>query len=200
MTFLRITNLSESMLQTRVESIHVISVAWSAAFISHALQVSVQGDSPLKPAAPRTAPRVTAFQNPTTPISVYANDIDGHHLGLIIGCQAFDSRRIMTAGDKHQVMMRVIDHAQHERQGDQLRSVYVGDSTTDLRCILNADVGICMRDDPMTTEQLELAQALTRLRITVDRLSISSFKDGCTQKTIYFVNTFTELTSALVDA
>lgn len=48
--------------------------------------------------------------------------------------------------------------------------VYVGDSTTDLECLLAADVGICVRDEPMGSSQRELAETLERVGVKCVRL------------------------------
>jgi len=45
--------------------------------------------------------------------------------------------------------------------------VYVGDSATDLECLAEADLGICMRDEKMGSSQKELAEILERLAIDV---------------------------------
>lgn len=48
--------------------------------------------------------------------------------------------------------------------------VYVGDSWTDFECLLAADLGICIRDDPMTSTQQKLAESLERVGISCPRL------------------------------
>jgi len=54
--------------------------------------------------------------------------------------------------------------------------VYVGDSWTDIECLLAADLGICIRDSPMGSSQAKLAEALTRLGISCLRLK--DYKDA----------------------
>ena len=48
--------------------------------------------------------------------------------------------------------------------------VYIGDSWTDIESLLAADLGICIRDDPMGSSQRKLAEALERLSIPCPRL------------------------------
>ncbi|KAK8216728.1 hypothetical protein M8818_001691 [Zalaria obscura] len=50
---------------------------------------------------------------------------------------------------------------------DEGSVVYVGDSATDLESLLAADVGICMRDEPMGSGQRELAETLARVGVEV---------------------------------
>ncbi|KAF1964995.1 hypothetical protein BU23DRAFT_490978 [Bimuria novae-zelandiae CBS 107.79] len=54
--------------------------------------------------------------------------------------------------------------------GNPVPKVYIGDSWTDLECLLAADLGICIRDDPMGGTQQKLAQSLDRLGIECPRL------------------------------
>ena len=45
--------------------------------------------------------------------------------------------------------------------------VYIGDSTTDIECLLAADYGICIRDEPMRSGQKEMAKLLESAGVTV---------------------------------
>ena len=54
---------------------------------------------------------------------------------------------------------------------DNRTIVYIGDSWTDLEALLAADLGICIRSDPMGSAQQKLADALERLDIVCPRLS-----------------------------
>ena len=49
-------------------------------------------------------------------------------------------------------------------------SVFLGDSATDIECLLDADVGICMRDEPMRSGQRELKDALKSAGVEVLRI------------------------------
>lgn len=80
--------------------------------------------------------------------------------------------RILTAEDKLKVMTDVVGMDDSRRL-----VVYVGDSTTDLECLLHADVGICLGGEPatMTGEQKELRDTLNRAG--VDRRWIGDIKE-----------------------
>ncbi|KAL8838290.1 MAG: hypothetical protein Q9170_002187 [Blastenia crenularia] len=71
---------------------------------------------------------------------------------------------IWTARDKRRVMEDVV---RDESRGRETVVVYLGDSVTDLECLLSADVGICVRNaGEMSSEQNELEQTLMRLGIS----------------------------------
>jgi len=55
--------------------------------------------------------------------------------------------------------------------------IYVGDSATDLECLLAADLGICVRDEPMGSTQKELAETLRRLDIPSRHVAEPSTRD-----------------------
>lgn len=84
---------------------------------------------------------------------------------------------------------------------ERMRSVYVGDSPTDLACLLKADVGICVRDGVMTGEQRELRGILER--IGVQCLHVGEFEDrqlGDGSKRLWWAGDFDEVCqSGVVD-
>ena len=79
---------------------------------------------------------------------------------------------IWTAADKGRVVREMLDA---EGEGKGRRSVYVGDSVTDLEALLAVDVGICVRDEVMGGGQRELAEVLERAG--VECRWIGEFKD-----------------------
>lgn len=48
--------------------------------------------------------------------------------------------------------------------------VYVGDSWTDIEALLAADLGICVRDEPLGESQRQLTDALERVGVRCLRL------------------------------
>lgn len=54
---------------------------------------------------------------------------------------------------------------------EAIQIVYIGDSVTDLDCLVEADVGICVRDETMSSGQRELAETLQRVGIDVCPIS-----------------------------
>ena len=71
---------------------------------------------------------------------------------------------IWTAAGKRRVMHELIENRTHEMGGVRPWVIYIGDSATDLGCLMDADVGICVRDDEVgeTGEQGTLREGLER--------------------------------------
>ncbi len=108
-------------------------------------------------------------------VEVRANEIEGGGLDRVFGAAG----GIWTAGDKVRVMRDVVEAAAAGDGGgdeSESRTIYIGDSTTDLACLLEADVGICIRDEAMTGEQRELQGTLKR--VGVECLHVGRFRDG----------------------
>ncbi len=129
------------------DEIVLLSVNWSRHFIQACLGASGVTDIP-------------------TP-SIFSNELDNidsgePSTGVVIPVTTNDEGLIMSSGDKLEKMKRM------RESKDQ--KVYVGDSWTDIECLLAADLGICIRDEPMGTSQKKLAEALTRLGVSCPRL------------------------------
>ena len=113
-------------------------------------------------------------------VDVRANNVlggDGGKMDRSREAPSVDQRsRILTAADKLRAMTDVVgtDHPDHSRP----LILYVGDSTTDLECLLHADVGICLSGEPaaMTREQRKLTETLNRAGI--DRRWIGDIQEG----------------------
>ncbi|EOA80761.1 uncharacterized protein SETTUDRAFT_157767 [Exserohilum turcica Et28A] len=102
--------------------------------------------------------------------------------GRIVSAVTGDEVTIVSSGDKLQKF-------KHMQQSNR-PSVYVGDSPTDIECLLAADLGICIRDDPMGSSQRKLAEALETLQVACPKL-----KD-CTQlgeRSVVWATDFAEI-------
>lgn len=158
----------------RIGRIDIISVNWSQRFIASSLEAAVpalQGRTCCAPSysydgskpAPVHSQTATDHNNAPTSnsISVFANELSGlasNHPSTGILC-APSSPRIITSLDK-------LAHLQNLRNlspATDMPLVYVGDSRTDLECLLAADDGICMRDEPMGSSQRELRDVVAGL-------------------------------------
>ena len=71
---------------------------------------------------------------------------------------------IWTAASKLLIMHSLISQRTHEMGGVRPWVIYIGDSATDLGCLMDADVGVCVRDDEVgeTGEQGALREGLER--------------------------------------
>lgn len=77
---------------------------------------------------------------------------------------------LRTSGDKARVFREIVREARGEDALAPL-TVYLGDSNTDLETLVAADIGICIRDDPMASGQRELAATCERLGVGVSHIS-----------------------------
>lgn len=133
-----------------VPAVSILSVNWSSTFIRSFLEAASSEISALS-----TQPY------PTASIAIYANEVPLVQGGLF--------PYICTSTDKLNKL--------RELRGD-VRSevlIYVGDSATDFDSLIEADVGICTRDDPMGRSQQELKETLDRLGVETPRLSFETF-------------------------
>lgn len=139
-----------------------LSVNWSRYFISSCLQVhSIV---------------------PTNLGQIYANELQDlgtntGSTGIIIPADANPSGIIISSNGKLRALKNIRDSHRPAKV-----IVYVGDSWTDFEALLEADVGICIRDDPITSTQRKLADAFNRCRINCPHISeintITTTKEG----------------------
>ncbi|KAJ4380018.1 hypothetical protein N0V86_004325 [Didymella sp. IMI 355093] len=148
------------------DTLDLLSVNWSRYFISSCL---------------RTA---------STPVgkgSIYANELDGIETNDVshgrINSGGDADMSIISSSDKLEYMTRL-------RERDERPMVYVGDSWTDIECLLDADLGICVRDEPIGSSQKKLAQRLFNLGIPCPHLS--DWKDN-SKRQVCWVRDFNEI-------
>lgn len=97
--------------------------------------------------------------------SIYANELQGIQEGTSSNghISPDGNTKIVSSGDKLQCLEHL--RSANLTSGKSSQIVYIGDSWTDIECLLAADLGICIRDDPMGSSQKRLAEALERLGI-----------------------------------
>ncbi|KAI4161717.1 MAG: hypothetical protein L6R39_000009 [Caloplaca ligustica] len=134
----------------------VVSVGWSGEFIKACLKTAMGEMKDGRGAR-------------VEDIDVRANEIVGGKDGRM--SRYFEERGrngeggLWSAGDKRKVTDGLV-----AAERDCVK-VYIGDSTTDLGCLLAADVGICIRTlEGKSDEQTQLEQSLERLGIHCFRL------------------------------
>lgn len=161
-------------------NVHVLSVNWSASFIRFVLNAT---------------PIFSSYHGLEwfRSLMVHANELPGmyemhSHWDIV--------HHIRTSSDKVKILKALAPK-------EQCESIYVGDSATDLECLLAADIGICVRDDPMGSGQKALADTCDRLSIGVLRLAELQKRQTTNQetknsdKTLYFIKDFSELYTML---
>jgi 2-hydroxy-3-keto-5-methylthiopentenyl-1-phosphate phosphatase len=77
---------------------------------------------------------------------------------------------IISSGDKLRALEHMRTSHSNTRSSETPPIVYVGDSWTDIECLLAADLGICVRDEPAGSSQKKLIEALDRLGVECPRL------------------------------
>lgn len=168
-------------------TVEIVSVNWSRCWIRGILQ-----------AASRSVGGEERLQLDEVPI--YANELPSvvENLG-----DANDRRSpgadivLRTSGGKLRQL--------HERQPDNIASiqdkpfvVYIGDSTTDLECLIEAELGICIRDESMGGSQKELAQTLARLKMDVEWIGGLHSSESQKKPHIVWARDFVEIETHLL--
>lgn len=147
-----------------VHEISVLSVNWSEAFIRESLRLSADRHARLDEGQRQILEHFVAN------MSILANEIEG--LNASEGSTGVLHRA-------HRLAVRTnLDKLQYFTRSQDLIHVYVGDSSTDLDCLLNADIGICIRDESMGSSQSGLAEALHRVKVSVRHVSDQTHGQG----------------------
>ncbi|KAI4175155.1 MAG: hypothetical protein LQ343_001916 [Gyalolechia ehrenbergii] len=138
----------------------IVSVGWSGDFIRGCLEAAVRRKNVAEENGVGSGDYVAR-------IDIRANEITGVQDGKM--SRYFEENGkggeggIWTARQKRMVME---DMTRKSKRGIEESLVYVGDSMTDLECLLSADFGVSVwSEGEMTGEQLDLEQALKRLGI-----------------------------------
>lgn len=147
------------------ESIQIVSVNWSRWFVWNVIWIAAS--SSLEHKSPEVFKQV--FQR----IAVYANEVPSIAADTTLQSTRQTSPRghamtLRTAGDK-------LRHISAKTTTQEIQAhpfkIYVGDSATDLECLLMADVGICMRNQNMSSGQQDLESTCERIGVRVKSLS-----------------------------
>lgn len=141
----------QARIERQGDALNLLSVNWSRRFITASLHAASAG---------------------LDPKIVFANELQGIDAGRPSNGHISPEHemKIISSDDKLRYMEWL-------RTSSKIPLVYIGDSWTDIECLLAADLGICIRDDPMGTSQKTLAEALQRLEISCPRLQDTSQPD-----------------------
>lgn len=135
-----------SFLKSMEEStFHILSVNWSRHFIHSCLSTAgIHIDH----------------------LHILVNELDGmpENLPSFGEISPEGYMKIISSGDK----LAHLRNLKEKSGGGSV--VYIGDSWPDIECLVEADVGICIRDEEMGSSQRKLAEALERVGIECHRL------------------------------
>lgn len=142
-------NTSSQASSRAAPPVSILSVNWSARFIKACL-----------------ATALTTSGSPDhimlDAIPIYANELPLD--------EDQPTSYICTSEDK----LAKLEQVREEDQNAAI--VYVGDSATDFDCLVAADIGICVRDEPLGSGQKELKDTLERVGIEISRLEPEAFE------------------------
>ncbi|KAI9839604.1 MAG: hypothetical protein M1819_002230 [Sarea resinae] len=180
--------------------ISIVSVNWSAEFIRACL-AGATGKALQGGEQERFQQHQHQHQHQQShPLAIYANDISdlwsatGSPTGQLNRYFGGPDGGIWTGEDKARIVRQILKDdecapksgmiatpACEKGSGGEERGyvVYVGDSITDLECLVEcADVGICVRDERMGSTQRGLARALEEVGVRVDWIGEWTDNDG----------------------
>jgi len=159
--------------------VSVLSVNWSRNWIWSVLKTGL-GSGTHGEAATELLKKVSIFANELPSVAVLpVSDLAGANI------------EIRTSGDKLRCMQQL-----KSGQGSEMNPpfvVYLGDSATDLECLAEADLGVCMRDEKIGSSQKELAAVLERLKMDVRWIGEEQGHIGEDRKTIIWAKNFVEV-------
>ncbi|PNS17681.1 UPF0655 protein [Sphaceloma murrayae] len=184
--------------QRTAHTFHILSVNWSAEFIRHAIVTSWVRHAGAHRSITCSADVAEFLRR----MDITANEISQVRelSGSDGGLRSPTREEIRTSEDKlkflHPHCRGNLDT--QERMGpraDEELVVYIGDSDTDLECLLAADIAIWIRDDPPSSAGKRLHSAVTRLNIPtkpVEELRMP----GLQQPPIWIARDFHQVLSA----
>lgn len=189
--------LFHTLMSNPSNQISILSVNWSARFIRQSL---------LSASSNLSSPENESLSSYVRTMNIEANEISNlEHMDGSDGKLSKDSSTgIRTSADK---LLRLPLRCQRKLgkpisttgTGEQEEEivVYIGDSATDLEALLAADVGICIRDDPMGTSQKELSDTLQRIGVEVRNIDEGIDSKQKTNNVVYWTHGFDQVIKAL---
>jgi hypothetical protein len=165
---------------TIISNVSILSVNWSEAFIRASLK-----------AAANRLPHNNILDYYFDHLDIVANEIRGvFQLGGSSG---------QLTHPNHAVIRTSSDKLQNFKAQEGFHNVYVGDSATDFDCLLAADLGICIRDDPIGSSARTLADTLSRMGYSVQHVDdVGTWQELSTSRSnVLWARDFNEILSLL---
>lgn len=180
MSYIDSRNSRQSHLPRHPIPLTILSVNWSTSFVhTIATEVSIVTTDDSDPLSLPTW---------TETLQVYANELPSIK-ATNPAQRSAHLNNIRTSGDK----IQQFHHLYSSSPDSNARTIYVGDSTTDLECLLFAHTGICMRDKRMGSSQQELADACERLEIKVEHIHHKQDLEKSASDLLWWAHDFAEI-------
>lgn len=192
-------SLFNTLLADPSNKISILSVNWSARFIRQSLLSASSS--------------ITSQETGSLSSYIQHMDIQANEISNIKRADGSDGRLskdsssgIRTSADKllrlphrcQQKLDKCVSTREPAWQEEEL-VVYIGDSATDLEALLAADVGICIRDDPMGSSQKELSDTLQRIGVSIRHIDEGIDVKQKADHVVYWTHGFDQVTEALSD-
>jgi len=167
--------------------VEVVSVNWSRWWIRCILNAGRHEENGVESQMTESVDR----------LAIYANELPSvaADLGRTV-TNAFHTSGadtvMRTSGDKLQCLREGCSDNSRSSEAKQF-TIYVGDSETDLECLLEADLGICIRDEKMGSSQKELAQTLARLKLDVGWIGDTKTSHSVNKPNLVWARDFVEI-------
>lgn len=177
--------------------VDVLSVNWSRRFVWACLEASAR-DS-------RISNAVEDLSDDEVCMGIYANElptvVEDNLKHPAERNQPLGADCVLrTSKDKLEQMLPLTKHTTHDSgntaKEEQDLVIYIGDSTTDLECLVEADIGICIRDEPMGSSQRDLAETCMRTGLAVRHIGEMC---GDNIHSLFWTNDFNEVKTFLQD-
>jgi hypothetical protein len=139
----------------------ILSVNWSAAFIECCLNTALREKSS------HLASTWSLFTNELSDVIKYCPSKTEPELWRPIRTSADKLRVLVDRPWQPQEPKAVYHDGISNTDIAANKTIYLGDSLTDFDCLIAADIGICVRDSPMSTTQTELLDAMQRVGVEV---------------------------------
>lgn len=148
-----------------LDLVSILSANWSQYLILECLKAT---DCPMELSIPKE-PGEPRERQPHT-IRIYGNEIQGIHSpeGSSGSLCHPNGRDFRTSQDKSKWISECADA--HVSDTERPLVVYFGDSMGDFEALLEADIGICIRNHPPSSSQLQLLDTFERLGVHIPHI------------------------------
>ncbi len=174
-----------------IGSVAIISVNWSECFVRECLKAMVEERSVNETSQVKAQVHKMANKF-LDELPIFANQFVPKNPGVQ------PSPTIHTSADKRKILRQqrsslpLSDPVADPDTSTLL--VYVGDSATDFDCLLEANIGIVIQDDPLSSSQRELQETLRRIGVDIVPISAGEYvQEALLRPRIYVARNLREI-------